>query len=510
MSSSSSSSSRDINSSVTVVGTSSVGRSVSWFFRLYDDLLSEILTEWLGLDDVVILDTAICSKLLRPQLLALLARGIVFRNESPVAVKGNFYPRWANVPAVIEWAAKRGIIFENYFNHEWHCQDDFPAMSEAVSTVFSKLVTLKCLSNCHKDAYEPFISGVLSQCFQSVREVNIFGSPRLMDKIGMCRELEKLSIGASNDITDISFMKIANLVKLKYLYISNSSKITDDATFKAIAERCVKLEELKFFRFRNNCIAPGIVHLCKTSSLRKLVLGGDMRQITDEDMDKIFRACALLSSIGLLLLNQLTDASIISMATNCRLISSINLQGLNQLTDASIISLATTCRLIEDVSLLTMPLITNAAIESLAFNCPLKAVNLDEVGVDDGGIKEVVKSCSRLERLHLPCTRISEETILLAALSLPNLKTINIRVDISSTFFPKNSNDITVASSPTLFQSLNTLFFHCKQMMHARINIISSNPFRRPVFSYNLHKERLKGLEKAFPQISIDFRFWEF
>lgn len=97
------------------------------------NVLSEVATG-LSLEDVAKLDSAVCSKLLRPQLLSLLARGVVFRNAPVGDGTRKRRPDKLSVAAV-EWAAKREIKIQSY----WNYHSDTPEMNGTVSKVFTKL-----------------------------------------------------------------------------------------------------------------------------------------------------------------------------------------------------------------------------------------------------------------------------------------------------------------------------------------------------------------------------------
>jgi hypothetical protein len=249
-------------------------------------------------------------------------------------------------------------------------------------------------------------------------------------------------------------MKIANLSKLRYLSINDGGSKVTDASLVAIADGCTQLEELDIQRFEY-LTGSGIAHLCERNRQLKKLDFHVMNRLTDEDMDRIVRACPLLSSIGLSHSNRLMDASITSLATNCPLLGNVSLTSMDLITDVGMEALALHCPL-KEVRIDRLDGITDSSLRSLARHCSqsLTVLDVGQGPVTDAGIRQVVTACSRLELLNVRDCVISEETILLAAASLPNLKELMIEVDLSS---------------PNMLPSLRTLCTNCKQMESVEI-----------------------------------------
>ena len=174
-----------------------------------DDLLWDLFTEWLPIEAVCGLDSALCQKRRRPYFLALLATKVLLFNREEIEVlkdpyRSDQFTHRELGAAALNWVLKRGIHLASLripysSNTTYVSAAEKQSICESVASLafngqLDKLGTISFRwCDYIKDAD---LSAVLSKCYGSVKSINIQGCA-LAESVAMhikvCTKLESFA-----------------------------------------------------------------------------------------------------------------------------------------------------------------------------------------------------------------------------------------------------------------------------------------------------------------------------
>ena len=382
-----------------------------------------VVTEWLGLDDVAILDTAICSKLLRPQLLALLAKGIPFCHFHNEDMEGK-------ETKAVEWAAKRRVKLRSFSSGS----TTFDSKPLHILKVFTKLEQMNI---SFIEPTNPSLQYLFSACKKSVRDISIRfmsedsfaadNSFKFFEFLSECKSVEYLKLGPLTNVSDENMLGIGHLVNLVSIALDGGEgvQITDE-TLRMLTTECKKMKEIELDSFLG-ITGKGIATICNGfRNLRVLKLSNTINIKDDELLDHCFSSeLSKLEELTITNVEGITSKAIFYLCHKSHLLKklemgnifcndikftnlspnilSISLDFVHGLTDKVIESIAINCPNLETITLRSMSTITDNAVEYLAINCPLTSVTIYNMeGIYDKSLKVLTEHCAEsLEKLDI-------------------------------------------------------------------------------------------------------------
>lgn len=373
---------------------------MSFLLKINEDELLQLLSIWLDIQSLSILDIAITNCCLRPIWLTCL------RAIDSTAIKG-----FSHYPSSIKWLVDRDITISSIQinpNYEMGIHQFMGLNTSALRSinlrgcpVFNGVLTYLALA-C------PYLQNIdLEECSVYGTEVAAFAQ--------RCPQLERISLRNSSGIAFTGFMELAeNCPLLKSVDFSGCENVNDMIlaalargcpSLKSIIIRCDRLaarSRLDTLKYR----CPKGSFLDSTNSYRR-----NRCQVTDFGVIALVEGCPFLEVIDLGFCAQVTGASIAAISVFCPLLKVINIESVNlaTYTDTVISTLAHGCRQLECIILNhfniveheDMEEITDEGIYALAQCCP-KLQIIDLTGcrlVTDTGIQAIAQGCPFLKIL---------------------------------------------------------------------------------------------------------------
>ena len=313
----------------------------SLFDALPDDFIVSILIEWLYIQDLARLDSALCHRKTRTLFLGLL--GSEHPGIKSVAARKRFDIR----SGVVQWLESRGISM----NEISFCGDI--------------------------DLSSPFLPKIGG----TLQSLNIDFCKKITDAgvvliVENCSNLQSLSLDSSL-ITDIGLGFLATRCSnLQYLHLALCDKITDIGV-GLIAAGCSNLQFLQL-GYCNKITDTGLELIAAgCSNLQHLQLGY-CDKITDIGVGFIAENCSKLQFLGLALCDKITDIGVGFIAAGCSTLQHLHLYGCNKITDIGLRLIAESCSSnLQSLDLTLCKEITYAGIVLIVENCTnLQSLNL--------------------------------------------------------------------------------------------------------------------------------------
>jgi len=338
-----------------------------------DDLLADIYTIWLHLDDVCRLDSAVCMNWLRHHFLRLVSTKVLrfLREEIEVVDGENICTtnhRALGLPE-LNWISKRGIHLASLrMSSLGQVDGDYgDKVCDVVSTLVYKdhlndleMIDIKGCSFMDADD----IASIITKNFKTIKIIDIRARrPRDNDGIpsgSMWRHIKRCS-------------------ELAAFAPEGTESLEDLST---IFKMCQKLRKLNLTRFDNRLDNDDVNSVAENCGLLESFNIEDCTSVSDDAITLLARSCRFLSWVNLSA-TDITDVAVISLCDHCPNIRALYM-GRCILTDISVMAVAAKLRGLIEVGL-EIKAITNSSVVTLAKSCPdLRVVLLDYCdGVDD-------------------------------------------------------------------------------------------------------------------------------
>lgn len=349
------------------------------FYKLNNDLISLILTEWLDMKEICIFDTAICNKKQR-ELFLIYLKLLYFEGYEENKKTQQSYLKYLKL---------RGMSMKSI-----KCTYD---------SIFT-LDSLTCVLNN-------------SSRLQKIEINKNFVNDYICDKISTCsNELDNINLAKCVLITDIGIIKLAeNLKGLKVLNLSFNSKITDISVIK-LAELQTNLQSLDLADIYN-LTDNGIIKVAENLLCLKF-LNLSKTKITDISVIKIAENLMHLEFLLLQGCSNITNKSVIIISENLLKLNNLDISLNNNITDNCIIKVTSNLTKLQVLNLHNTN-ITDNTLDMIGNNL-FNLINLDlrKCKIGCFSIINLVEKCYHLEKLllndHQPCNDYLMEKKLLS------------------------------------------------------------------------------------------------
>ena len=384
---------------------------------LPEELVAEILFNWLRLQDLARFDSAICQKFSRSDFLSIL---------SSERYAYQYYFFWEDQE--LRWIVDRKVHIANI---EGHTTKDQMSLAKALFS-FSGAA----MRTINIDGQRQFVN---ENTQGDQRSTNSDGDVLLIAQ--HCPRLQSLSIVLSDTVVnDSSFIELArNCTYLRELDLHNIS-ITD-ASLQAIAQYLPRLTSFSIAYCMNITVCGLVATAGRCRQLEFL----DLTESTDTVIEAFARGCTKLKTLLLYDCNKLTDNSIVALSQQCSCLARLDVNILygdvNKLItgagttlcrlesldlnytvnagDVMLHSIAQYCPLLIEIVICTNHRVTDDGIAALARCCSLKLLYIDECrAVRGAGLVKVVQNCKSLEKLHVSGNRHVNDLIVESILQL--------------------------------------------------------------------------------------------
>jgi hypothetical protein len=378
--------------------------------------LYDILTEWLRMEDVCHLDSALCQKWRRrrEEFLALLATKVLLFNREEIKVlvdpnQDDPFTHRALGAAALSWILKRGIHLASlrlpYSRVTFSAEQEsirVESIREAVASLalhghLDKLETIH-LSYCSyiKDAD---LTSILSKCYSSVKSIDIRGCIHLNESaaahIKRCTKLEAFTPKGNESAADmVEIFKACRKLR-KVDFGSLGPRLTDEVV-QSVAVDCPLLEHLGL----GCCYAVMDAAIRKVAESCPLLQFVDLRHtnISDTDVVALCNHCPLLKRMFLGRCGHLTDAAVLVVAERLPGLTHIDLDGITAITSSALETLASKCRELEFIEISYCPNVSDATLAKIAEHCSkLEELRVRGTAVSSVGVAEVRSKCTKLK-----------------------------------------------------------------------------------------------------------------
>ena len=376
-------------------------------FALADDLLADIFTEWIPMEDVCRLDSAVCAKMWRSGFLRLVSTKVLLflREEINVLDEANLCTtkhRALGAPA-LRWILKRGIHLASLRlppSDDIDDEDEKESIRSAVTSLVAqgRLNKLEMIDfNWCTYIKDADISAILSKSYSSMKIIHIRTSltheNSVVSHIKRCTGLEALAF---------LFRGSAQLPKSRQVFSS---------LIKSIVQSCRKLRTLipvGVCFFMTDVVVQSVATHCRLLAHLDLTA---CRLVSDEAIKNLAENCKLLQYAGLSRTN-ITDATVLSLCKNSPRMKCLYLDGCHLLTDVAVLAVAEILSPgLKRIGLNYISAITSGAVETLATRCrELEYIGLlNNNNINDATIMRIAECCSKLEELNIRgCTHVTK------------------------------------------------------------------------------------------------------
>jgi hypothetical protein len=396
-----------------------------------DDIWYDLFTEWLPIEAVGVLDSALCQKSRRPYFLHQISKKVllfgreeinvlekVIRNFFDVATltyKGSF---GANA---LSWVLKRGIHLASLrLTYQYGFSPiEQGIMREAVASLLingflDKLETIK-FSNWWKDS-DADLAAIISKCYGSLKSIDIrhFGfANNLSACIKRCTKLEEFVPCDLKEVSQLAeiFESCKNLRKID-LGCFDEHEAIDEAVL-AVAAHCSQLEHINL---------------------------GNCEHVSNAAIRKVAESCPLLQFVDFVW-TDITDATVALLCNHCPFLRQVHVGGCDQLTDTAVLAIAERLPGITHIDLCGLAMVTSSAVETLVSKClELEYISLAcSPNVSDVTLAKIAEHSSKLEELHVSaCDNITGDGLATVFSKCRELKCIDLS-------YNSNVNDVTLA-----------------------------------------------------------------
>lgn len=315
-----------------------------------------------------------------------------------------------------------------------------------------KYLTYLDLAKCNFNNDASAISSLTDLEHLNLAQVKNLDSYSVTEIVKNCKKLRYLNLFSCITISVSAIKEIEKLVDLKYLNLENLINVDGDS-ISGIAKNCRGLKHLNIKSCRN-VSENGINDLSKLDKLEHLNLHC-LFNINSRSITEITNKCRLLNYLDIGSCSNVTD-TVLRDISKLTYLEHLDVRRIKNITDSVLTRISRKCwKLkylnIEECKRLTCTGLkeltrlkylenliinyTNASddIFSKMFNLKLLSCNGCQ-GITDLGIKNVLKNCTKLERLDINKTEVTIDTLTRAAKAVVQRKNnIVLKITINST-----------------------------------------------------------------------------
>jgi len=377
--------------------------------------LWDILTEFLRLEDVCRLDSALCNKSRRHDFLQLVSTEVL-RFGAPYDRTSPSFVRMTTI-GEMHWIMRRGMHLVSLgvppSSADLSSVDE-EGIHNAVTSLANQgsINKLECLSlrRCCFMTDNSVVS-VLTKCLNSLKTLDLRGSALADDDV------------EGWGITESTSEYIKQCTNLSTFFSSGNDRMIE------IAQSCRNIRDLNLSSFADkltdDTVMKVVVHL---PTLELLCLSG-CKSITDDSIKMVATCCPSLRRIFCSDLNLITDASVEALHNGCRELSAVIFTECFLLTDTSIETLSRRESSLKYLISAYNQNITSNAMISLIKKCP-KLHTIGVAGcnnVSDEVVMAISEHCSKIVKLSIYDCDIS--AFALCALLSRRSKLLNVEID---------------------------------------------------------------------------------
>ena len=361
---------------------------MDFILALPEDFSRIIVTKWLSLVSVSLLDISYCNSLKRPCFLSMLS-SLRTPHRSPFTGRSQCHRSME----MISWIVSRNLIVSDVAILSGFC------LQTAMSTYLKQhggsvnVVEIHQLGDLSKSSLIDTLYCVQLYCI-NIREVRLsylvnVDAAALQFLAEGCKSIERLHL----DYCDVGGTEWADVIAtawpaLQEICLTKTS--CTDLNVSTIARRCTQLTRID-------------VSLSEVGSI---------------GINAIAAHCPCLQSLSL---NECTvdDSAIAALAAACPLLREISMRGIGELTDACLHALCTHCPSLQSIDISHCEQMTDAGLEIIAYHCSqLRCLDVSKCPyVTEYGVSEVANRCDQLQTI-----RVSDSAI-------PSLEVINSLAD---------------------------------------------------------------------------------
>lgn len=321
------------------------------FLDLSEDLLRSLYMEWISLEDVSRLDSAICNSQRRIEYLG------VIRSNATIFNPGTFLPNLHKQDTFFRWLANRQVKVAQL---KLKVQDTQTLMELVNIPKLEKVEHLSLLGD-RKKSITKFVNKVIARVSSSLTSIQLKRCDTLVNALQNCVHLTSIVFDSCPKVTDGSLKLFLQHTPFLTSLNIQKAKGVKGSFLNCLAQNCQHLNflcldrvtltevyidgdntmqfpvlselKLKNFDGRNHCMPPAVLEALVSAApkLESLSLWGSC--VVD---DAIFlRLLALLPPLKKLdlFLTKLTDESFFPLATSCRTLTWLDSPYNDEMTD---------------------------------------------------------------------------------------------------------------------------------------------------------------------------------
>jgi hypothetical protein len=452
------------------------------FLELPEAISRLVLVEWVRVEDVARLDSAVCNIELREHFLTL-----AYNPLTVLADVTNREKHYGNMEPVLEWADMRGAqldgiviegkflrdegssllsamlktsglalkwvkIFSNRLDAVTRCQEALleiikwcPNVTQLELSIAETrqgtmlwdehlvAFTLSCptlteLVLINAELSEHALASVLKrcQCLQTVFIHTLFQAIPVDIAIPTLKSI-KCGPGLGTDAVMLAIAQ--KCAKLETLIMLQSTLVTDVGV-QAVLNGCPLLRETDAYEALNTS-RELCVELARRSNTTSLHTGKWWR-MDDEMLQEVLGACPNLTSISWEQHKWYsiwpTDLTLAVCAQHCPLLADISIRGCTRITDAGMrVLVKNGASKLRSVELRNCPELSNKTLLAIAKRCPLLEKIIWGVDGSDAGVVKLAEGCPQLNFVELFNTQVGDAGLTALATHCPKLATLKLK-----------------------------------------------------------------------------------
>ena len=384
-------------------------------FAIPDDILADIYTIWLRLDDVCRLDSALCSKIWRPPFLRLVSTKVIrfLREEIDVLdhILCTTTHKALTLPA-LEWILERGIHLASLrvrIVHHGISKEDEVHFGRILFALLNE-GRLDKLETINFDRFSYYIkdadiAAILAKSYISMKSIVMHGcniSESSAAHIKRCTGLEAFAAYGKESVAELVEI-VQSCRKIRKLNISRFFDKLTDESLQSVATHCRFIEHLNI----EYCFA-----------------------VSDAAIRRVAESCLNLQFVDLSW-TKITDDSVVSFCKHCPQLKVILLNGCDLLTEAAIFAIAERLPGLTRIGLSEFLALTTTTVEKLVLACrDLEHISLGSFAnsnIGNATLEKIAEHCSKLKELWVAnCHDVTWEGLAAVAKTCVNLRTVRM------------------------------------------------------------------------------------
>jgi hypothetical protein len=451
------------------------------FLELPEAISRLVLVEWVRVEDVARLDSAVCNIELREHFT------LAYNPLTVLADITNREKQYGNMEPVLEWAGIRGAQLDGIVIEGKFLRDEGSSLLSAILTssglalrwvrIFSiRLEEVTCcqealleinkwcpnvkqleLSTAHtphgKRLWDEHLVAFTLSC-PNLTDLSVINAELsehgLATVVKRCQCLQRVNIHSRSQVIPVD-IAIATLKSIKC-----GPDLGTDTVMLAIAQKCAKLETLIMLQSTLvtdvgvQAVLDGCPLLRETDAYDALSTSRELRvelvrrsNMTSLDMGKwwrmddkmvqeVLRVCPNLSSLSCELPKWYsdwpTDFTLSVCAQHCPLLTDISIRGCTRITDAGMrVLVKRRATKLRSVVLRNCPELSDKTLVAIAKRCPLLEKITWGVNGSDAGVVKLAEGCRELNYIELLNTQVGDAGLTALATHCPKLATLKLK-----------------------------------------------------------------------------------